>query len=127
MIEKKQVYKCDVCGNIVESLWNGQPDILCCGKPMVKMVANTVEASREKHIPVIERTGNTVKVKVGSVAHPMEPKHYILFIELLVGEMVLRQDLKEGDKVPEATFVVEGNAPLKARAYCNLHGFWATA
>jgi superoxide reductase len=127
VIEKKQVYKCEACENVVESLWNGKPDIVCCGKPMVRLAANTVDASKEKHVPVIERSGDTVKVKVGSVAHPMEPKHFILFIEVLSGEDVYRHDLKEGDTVAEATFRIPAGAPVTARAYCNLHGFWAAS
>ncbi len=128
MIEKKQVYKCNVCGNVVESVWNGKPDIVCCGAPMMKLEANTIDAAHEKHVPVIERSGNTVKVKIGSTAHPMSPEHYILFIELLSGDQVYRHDLEEGDKAAEATFAVpEGADDLTARAYCNLHGLWASS
>jgi len=126
MIEKKQVYKCDVCGNLVESLWEGAPDISCCGKPMRKLDPNTTDAAKEKHVPVIERNGNVVKVKVGSIPHPMEAKHYILFIELLVGDKVYRHDFNKSDTVAEATFLVDGNAPMVAREFCNLHGFWET-
>lgn len=125
MIEKKQVYKCTVCGNIVESLWNGKPDLSCCGKPMVKMVANTVDASKEKHVPVVSREGNRVTVKVGSAPHPMTPEHYILFIEVVAGDKVYRHDLKEGSTVAEATFMIE-EKEMEARAYCNLHGFWSS-
>lgn len=127
MIEKKAVYHCPTCGNIVESLWNGKPDIHCCGKPMNKLEENSVDAATEKHVPVIERDGQKVTVKVGEVAHPMTPEHYILFIELIYGNTVLRQDLVEGDTVAEATFLVdESITDLKARSYCNLHGFWAS-
>jgi superoxide reductase len=125
MIEKKQVYKCDVCGNLVESLWDGTPDISCCGKPMRKLEPNTTDAAKEKHVPVIEKNGNVVKVKVGSVPHPMEAKHYILFIELLAGDKVYRHDFKKGDTIAEATFLVDGSGPMVAREFCNLHGFWA--
>jgi superoxide reductase len=123
MVEKKAVYKCDKCGNIMESLWNGKPSVFCCGEEMKLLNPNTVEASKEKHIPVIERNGNEVTVKVGSVLHPMEKGHYILFIELIDGDNVLRHDFKEGDSQPVVKFLVEGKN-LKARAYCNLHGFW---
>lgn len=128
MLEKKKVYKCEKCGNIVEGLWNGKPSVSCCGQPMTELVANTVDAAQEKHVPVIENDGSKVTVKVGSVAHPMTSEHYILFIELIAGDKVYRKDLKEGETVPEATFCVcadEGVA-LTARAYCNLHGFWAS-
>lgn len=127
MIEKKQVYKCEVCGNVVESLWNGKPDIVCCGKPMTKLIAGTVDAAREKHVPVIERNGTEVTVRVGEVAHPMESKHYILFVELLAGDKVYRHDFKEGDTKAEATFFIdEKETDIVAREYCNLHGLWAT-
>ncbi|KMQ49454.1 desulfoferrodoxin [Chitinispirillum alkaliphilum] len=128
MIRKKSIYKCGVCGNVVESLWNGKPSIVCCGQEMNELVANTVDAAVEKHVPVIEREGKKVTVKVGEAAHPMTSEHYILFVELLVGEdKVLRHDFKEGDTVAEAVFFVEEGVPVKAREFCNLHGLWATA
>lgn len=122
-IEKKSVYKCEICGNIVESLWNGTPNVDCCGKPMQKLEENSVDAAVEKHVPVITRDGNKVTVKVGEVAHPMTPEHYILFIEVVAGNKIYRQDLIEGDTVAEATFLIE-EKDIYARAYCNLHGFW---
>jgi superoxide reductase len=128
MVKKKSVYKCDVCGNVVESLWNGNnSSLVCCDQSMKELVANTTDAVLEKHVPVIIRDGNKVTVKVGEVAHPMTPEHYILFVELLVGDDVLRHDFKEGDTVAEAVFMVEDrNAELQAREFCNLHGFWST-
>jgi superoxide reductase len=126
MLKKKTIYKCAKCGNIVESLWNGQPSLFCCGEEMKELVANTTDAAREKHVPVIERNGNKVKVKVGSIPHPMTKEHYILFVELIAGDKVLRHDFKEGDTVAEATFMVEEDVPLQAREYCNLHGLWGT-
>ena len=125
MLEKKAVYKCDVCGNVVEGLWNGKPGIICCAKPMTKLEPNTVDAAVEKHVPVIVREGNNVTVKVGEVAHPMTKEHYILFVEVLAGDKVYRHDFKEGDEVAEATFLIE-EQDLTARAYCNLHGFWSS-
>jgi superoxide reductase len=127
MIEKKAVYRCEHCGNIVESLWNGQPDLTCCGHTMVKLNPNTTDAAKEKHVPVIIRKGNKVTVKVGEVAHPMTPEHYILFVELLAGDKVYRHDFTESDTVAEATFLVdESVTDLAAREFCNKHGFWAT-
>jgi superoxide reductase len=126
MVEKKAVYKCDGCGVIVESLWNGVESLFCCGKEMKNLTANTTDAAKEKHVPVIERNGNRVKVKVGSIPHPMTKEHYILFIELIVGKKVLRHDFSEGDLVAEAEFLVEEGGPLIAREFCNLHGLWAT-
>lgn len=122
MPTKLSIYKCDVCGNIVELLHEGKGDLVCCGKPMIQFVENTVDAAREKHVPVIEKTSTGVKVKVGSVAHPMEEKHYIEWIELLADGKVYRQFLKPDD-APEATFSIQANA-LSAREYCNLHGLW---
>lgn len=125
MIEKKQIYKCEKCGNIVESLWNGKPDIICCGQPMTQLEANTVDASKEKHVPVITRLGNQVTVKVGSEPHPMTPQHYILFIEVLKGDQVYREDFREGAIKAEAVFTIEDDGqPLVAREFCNLHGLW---
>lgn len=128
MVKKKSVYKCDVCGNVVESLWNGSGSILvCCNQPMRELIPNTTDAAKEKHVPVIIRDGNKVTVKVGEVAHPMTTEHYILFVELLVGDKVLRHDFVEGDTVAEATFMIdEPDATLRAREFCNLHGFWGT-
>jgi len=124
-MDKKGIYKCNECGNIVESLWNGKPEIFCCNKPMVQLIANTVEAAKEKHIPVIIRDGNRVTVKVGEVAHPMTPQHYILFIEVIAGDKVYRHDFKEKDEKAEAVFIIE-EKDISARAFCNLHGLWAT-
>ena len=123
MVEKKEVYFCEKCNNVVEGLWNGNSTLVCCGQPMKKLDANTTDAAVEKHVPVIERDGNKVTVKVGGNPHPMEAAHYILFIELLAGDKVYRHDFKEGDGTAEATFLTD-EQNLVARAFCNLHGFW---
>ena len=127
-IKLGEVYKCNVCGNIVMAIHEGGGDLVCCGEDMVQMTENTVDAAKEKHVPVIEKDGDKVTVKVGSVAHPMEEKHYIEWIELQVGDVVLTKMLKPGDK-PEAEFCICGlSGALKAREYCNIHGLWtATA
>ncbi len=122
MTEKRQIYKCDICGNIVEVLHNGAGELVCCGEPMRLVKENTVDASKEKHVPVIERKGEMITVKVGSVAHPMEEKHYIEWIELVADGRSYRKYLKPGDK-PEATFMCKAEN-LTAREYCNLHGLW---
>jgi superoxide reductase len=122
---KKSVYYCKKCHNVIESLWNSKTSVSCCGEVMEELKPNTVDAAVEKHVPVIERNGNTVKVTVGSVPHPMEKDHYILFIELIAGDKVYRHDFKEGDTKAEAVFTVEdGATDLIAREFCNLHGFW---
>ncbi len=122
MTQLNQVYKCDVCGNIVEVVHTGVGELVCCGEPMKLLVENTVDAAKEKHVPVIEKSGNKVTVKVGSVAHPMEEKHYIEFIEVMADGKVYRKFLKPGEK-PEATFEITATK-LTAREYCNLHGLW---
>jgi len=122
MTNKNEVYKCPLCGNIVEVLHTGAGELVCCGQPMDLMSENTVDAAREKHVPVVEKVDNGYKVSVGSVAHPMEEKHWIEWIELVADDKVYRQDLAPG-QTPEATFCVEA-AEVTARAYCNLHGHW---
>ncbi len=122
MTKKNEVYKCPLCGNIVEVMHTGAGELVCCGQPMDLMAENTVDAAQEKHVPVVEKTGNGYKVSVGSVAHPMEDKHWIEWIELIADGKVYRQVLNPGD-APEAEFCVDA-AEVTARAYCNLHGNW---
>ncbi len=122
MAERLEVYKCEVCGNMVEVLHGGVGQLVCCGQPMKLYRENTVDAALEKHVPVLEYTQDGVKVKVGSVPHPMEEKHYIEWVELVVGEKAYRQFLKPGDP-PEAFFQVTSQKAT-AREYCNLHGLW---
>ncbi|AST57680.1 desulfoferrodoxin [Thermoanaerobacterium thermosaccharolyticum] len=118
------VYKCKECGNTVEVLNAGDGTLTCCEKPMEEQVVNTVDASKEKHVPVILRNGDTVTVKVGSVEHPMEEKHYIEWISILADGIYMRKMLKPGDK-PEATFKTDASK-IKAWAFCNLHGLWTS-
>jgi len=122
MVQLKQIYKCNICGNIVEVLHVGGGILVCCGQPMELLKEKTEDAGMEKHVPVIEKTEKGVKVKVGSVPHPMEEKHYIEWIELIVDGQSFRKFLKPGD-LPEAEFAVQGEN-LEAREYCNLHGLW---
>jgi superoxide reductase len=116
-------YKCDICGNIVQMLHGGQGQLVCCNKEMKLLSENTVDAATEKHVPVIEEIDNGIKVKVGSVAHPMEDSHYIEWIEVINGSYIQRKHLKPGDK-PEADFYVKYSDKLVAREYCNMHGHW---
>ena len=122
MAERLEVYKCEACGNIVEVLHGGAGELVCCGEPMVRLVENTVDAAKEKHVPVVEKTADGVKVKVGDVAHPMEEKHYIEWIEIIVDGKAHRQFLNPGE-APEATFQIDADKVV-AREYCNLHGLW---
>ena len=117
-----EVYKCDTCGNIVLVVHGGAGELVCCGKPMRLMTENTVDAAREKHVPVIEVSGDTVTVKVGGVPHPMEEKHFIEWIQVITEKGASRKFLKPGDR-PESFFKdVEGLK--KIREYCNIHGLW---
>ena len=123
MAKLLEVYKCELCGNIVEVVHAGTGDLVCCGEDMKLLTENTVDAAKEKHVPVIEVANDRVKVTIGSVAHPMEEKHYIEWIELIADGKVYRQSLKPGD-APTATFNVTA-AKLTARELCNLHGLWS--
>jgi len=123
MPKRYEVYKCEICGNIVEVTHGAAPALVCCGQDMTLLAENSVDAATEKHVPVITVANGTVNVKVGSVAHPMEEKHYIEWIELIADETVYRKYLKPGD-TPEATFNLTATA-ITAREYCNLHGHWA--
>jgi len=122
MAERLEVYKCEVCGNIVEVLHGGDGELVCCGQPMNRVVENTVDAAKEKHVPVVEKIEGGVKVKVGDVAHPMEEKHYIEWVEIIADGKSYRQFLNPGE-APEATFNIEADQ-ITAREYCNLHGLW---
>ncbi len=122
MTKNMEIYKCDICGNIVEVLHSGAGELVCCGEPMRLVKENTVDAALEKHVPVIERNGDIVTVKVGSVAHPMEEKHYIEWIDLVADGRTYRKFLKPGEK-PEAVFICKAQK-LSAKEYCNIHGLW---
>ena len=122
MAERLEVYKCEACGNIVEVLHGGGGELVCCGEPMKLMKENTVDAAKEKHVPVIEKVAGGVKVSVGSVAHPMEEKHYIEWIEVIADGKAYRQFLKPG-QAPAAIFNIDAQQ-ITAREYCNLHGLW---
>jgi superoxide reductase len=122
MAELLSVYRCEVCGNIVELVHSGGGELVCCGKPMKLLADNTSDGAKEKHVPVLEKTAEGWKVSIGSVAHPMEEAHYIEWIELQADKVAYRAFLKPGDK-PEATFCVKA-AKVSAREYCNKHGLW---
>ena len=122
MAKKLEIYKCAVCGNIVEVLHGGAGELVCCGEPMELLAEKTADAAKEKHVPVIEKIDGGYKVKVGSVPHPMEAKHYIEWIELLADGKAYRQFLEPGTP-PEATFHVKAGS-VSAREHCNIHGLW---
>ena len=120
--EKNQVYRCSVCGNIVEVLHVGGGILVCCGKEMELLDGNTVDASLEKHVPVIEKTATGYKVTIGSVMHPMEEAHFIEWIEIIADGISYKQFLRPGDQ-PVAEFTTNA-ATITAKEYCNLHGLW---
>jgi len=125
MTEKYEIYKCDICGNIVEIVHDGRGTLVCCGQPMTKMVPKTTEAGTEKHLPVVEPDGQGVLIKIGSVPHPMEEAHYIEWVEVFRKDgKVIRIPLKPGDK-PEVHFGHPIEDILEVRAYCNVHGLWS--
>lgn len=120
--ELKQIYKCELCGNMTEVVHSAAGELACCGQSMKLLKENTTDAATEKHVPVIEAVDGGTKVTVGEVAHPMGEDHLIEFIELIVDGKVYRQHLKPGD-APEAFFPVTGT-DVSAREFCNLHGLW---
>lgn len=122
MTQRYQVYKCDICGNIIEVLHPSDGDLVCCGQKMRLLEEKTEDTGYEKHVPIIEKTENGVKIKVGSIAHPMEEKHYIEWIEAVWDGRTYVKFLSPGDP-PEAEFKIPTMEVL-AREYCNLHGLW---
>lgn len=122
MTHKLEIYKCSICGNIVEVMHAGASALVCCGEEMKLMAENSADAAKEKHVPVIEVGGGTITVKIGSVPHPMEEKHYIEWIELIGDDKSYVHFLKPGD-APQATFPLTAKKVI-AREYCNLHGQW---
>jgi len=122
MTEQKQIYKCNICGNIVEVLHTGAGQLVCCGQPMELLEEKIEDVGKEKHVPIVEKTETGVRAKVGSIPHPMEEKHYIEWIEIIADGKTYRKFLKPGDK-PETEFEIKAEE-IEAREYCNLHGLW---
>ncbi|OIO25496.1 desulfoferrodoxin [Candidatus Micrarchaeota archaeon CG09_land_8_20_14_0_10_55_25] len=125
MAEQFGVYRCEICGNVVSVVEPHPPELVCCGQAMTLLKAKTKEMEgEEKHVPVVQVEGNKVVVKIGSIPHPMEEKHFIELIQLFAkGKLIAEARLYPGQK-PEATFLVEDASGLKAREYCNVHGLW---
>lgn len=124
MTELRQVYRCNICGNITEVRQTGAGELVCCGQPMELLVPNTVDASQEKHVPVITAVDGGVKVVIGQEPHPMEAAHYIKWIEYIVGSTSYFQELQPG-QAPEVIFIGPSIGG-QARCYCNIHGQWAS-
>jgi len=117
-----QVYRCGACGNMVEVTHAGAGQLVCCGQPMSLLAENTTDAATEKHVPVVEKAEGGIRVRVGSVAHPMEDKHFIEWVEAIVDGKAYRQFLQPG-QAPDVVFPVEG-PEVTVREFCNLHGLW---
>jgi len=124
MTGRLEVYKCEICGNIVEVLHTGRGQLVCCGQPMQLLEEKTEEQGMEKHLPVMEKTDRGLSIKVGSILHPMGEAHFIEWIEVLMEEGGTRKFLKP-EGAPEAAFPIEGDI-VQVRAYCNIHGLWTT-
>jgi superoxide reductase len=125
MSKEIKFFRCNHCGNIVGIINNAGVPLKCCGEDMEELVANTVEASKEKHVPVVTIEGNTVLVEVGSVAHPMEEKHYIQWIYIQTERGGQRKNLEPGD-APKASFALVDDEVVAVYEYCNIHGLWKT-
>lgn len=124
MAKKLGIFKCEICGNIVEVVSEGGGQLTCCGQLMGYMEEKTADQTVEKHVPFLEKTAEGYKVRIGeNAAHPMTEEHYIQWIELIIEDLVLRQELKPGDK-PEAEFKSPHSDNVVAREYCNVHGHW---
>lgn len=123
MIALREIWRCPLCGNTVEAVFGGQGELVCCGEPMKLMVENTVDAAKEKHVPVVTDLGGKIRVEVGSVHHPMEEKHYIAFVEVLTSKKVYRHEFVPNEE-PVVEFPVTMEEVEAVREYCNLHGLW---
>lgn len=122
MTQLNQIYRCNVCGNIVQILHTGKGELVCCDQPMELLREKTENQGLEKHVPVIEKTEQGAKVKIGEIPHPMEPEHHIEWIEIIADGKSYRKFLKPGNK-PEVEFCVQADQ-ITAREYCNVHGLW---
>lgn len=123
MTKLRELYRCEVCGNIVEVVNEGATALVCCGEPMIKLEAKTEDQGREKHVPVVEETDSGIKVKVGSIEHPMEDGHYIKFIEILLEDRIIRKELKPG-QAPEVKYCATKSDVIEVREFCSIHGLW---
>ncbi len=123
MTKLRELYRCEICGNIVEVVHEGAPSLVCCGRPMIKLEAKTEDKGQEKHVPVVEETDSAITVKVGSIEHPMEDGHYIKFIEVLLKDKIMRKELRPGE-IPEARFCAIKPDVIEAREFCSVHGLW---
>ena len=124
-MSNQKFFICKHCGNLIGIVLNKGIPLVCCGEKMTELVPNTVEASKEKHIPVVEKIDGSIKVFVGSAAHPMEDAHHITFIYVETTNGGQRKSLGAGDE-PSAVFAFVNDEPKAVYAYCNIHGLWKT-
>ena len=124
MNQRENIYRCNVCGNIVEMVHASKGQLVCCGQPMELLTEKTEDAGFEKHVPVVTEENSKANIKVGSIPHPMEPEHYIEWIELDVGDKIHRAFLKPG-QAPETKFCMPKSPGARVREYCTVHGLWA--
>lgn len=127
MAKKGKIYRCSICGNIVDVLHEGPGTLVCCGKDMDELVEKNSDEGLEKHVPQIEIVGDIAKVSVGSIPHPMEDSHFIQFIQLIVDGNTQTRYLKPGDTTTVEFKLPNGYTKIEAREYCNLHGLWISA
>ena len=125
-MNEREFYICERCGNLIEKIYDSKVPVVCCGQKMTRLIPGTVEASVEKHVPVVAISGKEVKVTVGSVEHPMVAEHYIPWVYLQTSTGGQRRDLVPGDEPTAKFMVADGEIPVAAYAYCNLHGLWKT-
>lgn len=123
MTRLRELYRCEICGNIVEIAHEGAPALVCCEQPMVKLEGKTEDQGQEKHVPVVDKIDSGIKVKVGSIEHPMEDKHYIKFIEILLKDRIMRKELHPGE-APEAECCAGKSDVIEVREFCTIHGLW---
>lgn len=123
MAKRYEIYKCEICGNVIEVLHGSVGQLVCCGQPMKLMEAKKEEEGYEKHLPVVEKENEKIVVKVGSIPHPMEEQHFIEMIEIITkDDRILRKYLNPGDE-PKAEF--DADEIKEAREYCTIHGLWS--
>jgi len=124
MVKINQIYRCPICGNIVEVVHAGGGELVCCGQPMELLEPKSQDVGLEKHLPVIEKTNESITVKIGSIPHPMDDAHYIELIEIIADDKIYRKFLKPGQEAVAIFNITSEN--VIARAYCNIHGLWQT-
>jgi superoxide reductase len=123
MTKRFEVYKCQVCGNMVEVTHEGDGILVCCGQNMTVLTENSTDAAKEKHVPAVNKIDHGIKVKVGEVAHPMEEKHYIEWIQVITPDGTANRTFLKPGQAPEAEFCCVDEKST-VREYCNLHGLW---